>query len=169
MKISPKISTLAWKLQYNSSVFFNKNNVNAQNYQKEGLNLLRGKVDKLPEKIAFRPKFIKQSACVKALNNFYIFISKNNFTKPVSEKFDALFHEVGHWLHFQNLPPKRERQNVWSKIDLEKIKKEVSERATQNNEGLEFVAEVFKGLVKGKTYDDYVMNFYKRLNGPKVK
>ena len=67
------------------------------------------------------------------------------------------------------MPPKEERQNVWSKIDLEKIKKEVSERATQNNEGLEFVAEVFKGLVKGETYDDYVMNFYKRLNGPKVK
>ena len=69
----------------------------------------------------------------------------------------------------KNLPQKEERRAIWSEIDNDKIKQDVSERAIQNNEGLEFVAEVFKGLVKGYKYDDYIMNYYKRLNGPKVK
>ena len=64
---------------------------------------------------------------------------------------------------------KEERKAVWKEIDKEKVKNDVSKRAVENNEGLEFVAEVFKGLVKGEKYDNYIMGFYNRLKGPKVK
>ena len=80
-----------------------------------------------------------------------------------------MFHEIGHWLHFQNLPLKEDRKAVWAEIDKNKVKDAVSKRAVENNEGLEFVAEVFKGLVKGEKYDNYIMGFYNRLKGPKVK
>lgn len=169
MTLGSRITALRYKTAYNSLLWLNKNNKQTQSYQEQGLNLLREKVESLPDKIAFRPKLLKQSFCVKVFNQFYIFISKCNLTKPISERFDSLFHEVGHWLHFQNLPQKEERRAIWSEIDNEKIKQDVSERAIQNNEGLEFVAEVFKGLVKGYKYDNYIMNYYKRLNGPKVK
>ena len=169
MTFCSKLMAFGYKAEYNSLLFLNKNNKRVQQYKEEGLNLLRQKVDKLPEEIAFRPRFLKQSFCVKIFNQIYLFISKNNLAKPMSERFDSLFHEIGHWLHFQNLPPKEMRKTTWTEINKEKVKNDVSERAIQNNEGLEFVAEVFKGLIKGNRYDDYIMNFYNRLNGPKVK
>ena len=130
---------------------------------------MRQKVDNLPDEIAFRPKFLKESYCVKAFNKLYLFISKNNLNKPISERFDSLFHEVGHWLHFQDLPTKKERKSIWATVDKNEIENNVSKRAIQNNEGLEFVAEVFKGLVKGQKFNNYIMETYKRLHGPKVK
>ncbi len=169
MTLRTQLKAFRYKTEYNSLLWLNKNNKRTQKYQEEGLNLLRQKVDNLPDKIAFRPKFLKESYCAKVFNELYLFISKSNLKKPVAKRFDSLFHEVGHWLHFQNLPPKEERKIVWAEIDKEKVKNDVSKRATQNNEGLEFVAEVFKGLVKGEKYDNYIMGFYNRLKGPKVK
>lgn len=169
MTLSSKLTAFRYETEYNSLLWLNKSNKRTQKYQKEGLDLLRQKIDNLPDKIAFRPKLLKQSFCVKIFNQLYIFISKNNLNKPASERFDALFHEIGHWLHFQDLPTKNERKKLWSEIDKKRVENEVSKRATQNNEGLEFVAEVFKGLVKGEKYDNYIMGFYNRLKGPKVK
>ena len=169
MTLCTQLTALRYKTEYNSLLWFNKNNKTTQKYQEEGLNILRQKVDNLPDKIAFRPRFLKESFCAKVFNKLYLFISKNNLKKPESERFDSLFHEIGHWLHFQNLPTKEERKAVWKEIDKEKVKNDVSKRAVENNEGLEFVAEVFKGLVKGNKYDDYIMGFYNRLKGPKVK
>ena len=169
MTLRTQLTALRYKTEYNSLLWFNKNNKTTQKYQEEGLNILRQKVDNLPDKIAFRPRFLKESFCAKVFNKLYLFISKNNLKKPESERFDSLFHEIGHWLHFQNLPTKEERKAVWKEIDKEKVKNDVSKRAVENNEGLEFVAEVFKGLVKGNKYDDYIMGFYNRLKGPKVK
>ena len=169
MTLRTQLTALRYKTEYNSLLWFNKNNKTTQKYQEEGLNILRQKVDNLPDKIAFRPRFLKESFCAKVFNKLYLFISKNNLKKPDSERFDSLFHEIGHWLHFQNLPTKEERKAVWKEIDKEKVKNDVSKRAVENNEGLEFVAEVFKGLVKGNKYDDYIMGFYNRLKGPKVK
>ena len=169
MTLRTQLTALRYKTEYNSLLWFNKNNKTTQKYQEEGLNILRQKVDNLPDKIAFRPRFLKESFCAKVFNKLYLFISKNNLKKPESERFDSLFHEIGHWLHFQNLPTKEERKAVWKEIDKEKVKNAVSKRAVENNEGLEFVAEVFKGLVKGNKYDDYIMGFYNRLKGPKVK
>lgn len=169
MTLRTQLTALRYKTEYNSLLWFNKNNKKTQKYQEEGLNILRQKVDNLPDKIAFRPRFLKESFCAKVFNQLYLFISKNNLGKPIAERFDSLFHEVGHWLHFQNLPLKEDRKAVWKEIDKEKVKNDVSKRAVENNEGLEFVAEVFKGLVKGNKYDDYIMGFYNRLKGPKVK
>lgn len=147
----------------------NKNNPQTKSYQKEGLKLLAGKVDKLPQEIAFRPSFITQSSCVKVFDKLYLFISKANFTKPINERFDALFHEIGHWLHFQNMPPLKECREIWKSANLEKIKNDVSEYAVKKQDGREFVAEVFKGVVKGKKYDDEIMSLYERLRGPKIQ
>lgn len=169
MTLRTQLTALRYKTEYNSLLWFNKNNKKTQKYQEEGLNILRQKVDNLPDKIAFRPRFLKESFCAKVFNKLYLFISKNNLKKPESERFDSLFHEIGHWLHFQNLLLKEDRKAVWKEIDKEKVKNDVSKRAVENNEGLEFVAEVFKGLVKGNKYDDYIMGFYNRLKGPKVK
>ncbi len=163
------VSIVRYKLEYKMLRFFNKNNQRTQAYQDEGLKFLEGKVERLPEEMAFRPKFITQSSCIKIFDKIYLFISKANLNKPASEKFDSLFHEIGHWLHFQNLPAKRERQAIWQKANMDKIKKEVSEYSTKTDDGREFVAEVFKGLVKGKKYDDYIMSLYEKLHGPKVK
>ena len=169
MTLRTQLTALRYKTEYNSLLWVNKNNKTTQKYQEEGLNILRQKVDNLPDKIAFRPRFLKESFCAKVFNKLYLFISKNNLKKPESERFDSLFHEIGHWLHFQNLPLKEDRKAVWAEIDKNKVKDAVSKRAVENNEGLEFVAEVFKGLVKGNKYDDYIMGFYNRLKGPKVK
>lgn len=169
MTLRIQLTAFRYKAEYNSLLWLNKNNKRTQEYQEKGLNLLHQKVGNLPDKIAFRPKFLKESFCVKVFNQLYLFISKNNLKKPITERFDSLFHEVGHWLHFQNLPTKEERKAVWQEINKEKVKNDVSKRAIENNEGLEFVAEVFKGLVKGEKYDNYIMEFYNRLKGPKVK
>ena len=93
MRISSRITALKYKCLYNSLLYINRNNAETKRYQEEGLKLLSGKVDSLPSKIAFRPKFIKQSSCIKVFDKLYLFISKANIKKPLEERFDALFHE----------------------------------------------------------------------------
>ena len=122
MRISSRITALKYKCLYNSLLYINRNNAETKRYQEEGLKLLSGKVDSLPSKIAFRPKFIKQSSCIKVFDKLYLFISKANIKKPLEERFDALFHEIGHWLHFQNIPPLKECREIWKTANLEKIK-----------------------------------------------
>ena len=162
-------SAVRYRFEYNLLRFLNKNNKRTKAYQAEGLKLMAEKVEKLPSEMAFRPKFITQSSCIKVFDKIYLFISKSNLYKPTAEKFDSFFHEIGHWLHFQDLPPISERRSIWHNADLNKIKKDVTEYSITSDDGREFVAEVFKGLVKGKKYDAYIMSLYKKLKGPKVK
>lgn len=169
MNISSRLTALRYKWTYNSLLYLNKNNSKTKKYQEEGLKLLEGKVDKLPQEMAFRPKFITQSSCVKVFDKLYLFISKSNLKKPPSEKFDSFFHEIGHWLHFPQMPSVSECKEIWKNADTEKIKNDVSEYAIGKNDGREFVAEVFKGLVKGIKYDEYIMNLYRSLKGPNVR
>ena len=169
MNIKNRFIAMKYSLLYNSLLYVNKNNSRTNAYKEEGLRILSNKVDNLPEDIAFRPRIIHQSSCIKVLDKLYLFISKNNLYKPAEEKFDALFHEVGHWLHFQNMPSLAERKSIWSSANIEKIKQDVSEYAVKKHDGREFVAEVFKGLVKGKKYDNYIMGLYEKLRGPKLK
>ena len=68
MKISSKLTALRYKYTFNTLFFLNKNNAKARQYQEEGLKLLAGQVEKLPEKVAFRPYFITQSSCVKVFD-----------------------------------------------------------------------------------------------------
>ena len=170
MSLMNKVTAVKYDVMYNSLLKINKNNAKAQQYKQEGFKLLEGKVDKLPNDVAFRSKYItKLSSCVKVFDKIYVFISKSNFTKPIQERYDALLHEIGHWLHFQQMPPKAERQAIWNTVDKEAVKKAVSERAIQDDDGKEFVAEVFKGIVKGKKYDSDTIYTYWLLNGPEVK
>ena len=169
MKISSRLIALKYKCAYNSLLYINRNNPKTRQYQEEGLKLLEGRVERLPDKIAFRPKFITQSSCVKIFDKLYLFISKANLKKPAEEKYDALFHEIGHWLHFSQMPPVSECIEIWKGADIAKIEKEVSTRAIAKNDGREFIAEGFKGLAKGKKFDDYIMNLYRSLKGPKIK
>lgn len=95
MRISSRITALKYKCLYNSLLYINRNNAETKRYQEEGLKLLSRKVDSLPSKIAFRPKFIKQSSCIKVFDKLYLFISKANIKKPLEERFDALFMKSG--------------------------------------------------------------------------
>ena len=55
MKISSKLTALRYKYTFNTLFFLNKNNAKARQYQKEGLKLLAGKVEKLQEKAGAKP------------------------------------------------------------------------------------------------------------------
>ena len=166
------ILSVKYKYLYNSLLFLNKNNKKVIDYKTQGFENLKEKVNDLPQDIAFMPSlFTKRSTCLKIKDKSYIFLSKYNLKKPVESMFDALYHEIGHWLHFKQMPPKEERQHIWknSGVSLEKIEAEVSKRATEDDDGKEFVAEVFKGTVKGEKYDADIMYLYYLLNGPVVK
>ena len=164
------IISTKYKYMYKSLLYMNKNNSRVNNYKREGFDILRSKIDRLPNDIAFMPSIMsKRSTCVKVFDKFYIFLSMANLKKSLEERFDSLFHEIGHWLHFQQMPPKEERKKIWQDADKEKIKKCVSERAIEDDDGKEFVAEVFKGLVKGEKYDGEITYLYHLLNGPEVK
>ena len=167
MKISSRLASFKYSLAYKTLLYINKNNPRTKKKKNEGLKLLAGKVARLPENIAFKPSFTPKSSCIKAFDKLYIFISKSNLKKPESERYDSLIHEIGHWLHFQNLPSPAERKTAWRNVNLNKIHTEVSPRAASDSK--EFVAEVFKWLIKGKTFDEYIMNLYKQLRGPQVK
>ncbi len=167
MKISAKLCALKYKISYNALILLNRNNPRTKAYKEEGLRFLQDRVELLPKDIAFKPKFTPKSTCVKAFDKFYIFISKINLSKPKAERYDSLFHEIGHWLHFQQLPASKERNRIWGSVNLKKIGEDVSKRAVYNEK--EFVAEVFKYLVKGKKFDSYIMNLYRSLNGPALK
>jgi hypothetical protein len=79
----------------------------------------------------------------------------------------VVIHELGHNLHARSNP-----DMVLSGSDLEKNYKmtnaseKVSPYATKNP--LEFVAEVFTGLVYGYRYDGEVMSKYEEWGGPQV-
>jgi len=163
------LAMLRHKMLYKGLIRYNKNNKKTISYTQEGFDILRPRVESLPDEIAFRPKFINQSSCMEIYDKLYVFISKANLYKSQDTKFDALFHEIGHWLHFQNLLPKEEAEKIWSMVNIENIRKKVSERATKGKDGRELVAEVFKFRIKGKTFDDEIMKLYELLNGPKIR
>ena len=77
-----------------------------------------------------------------------------------------IHHEVGHWLHFQNQPNHGECRQIWQVANKKLINQEVSQMALKMDDGTEFVAEVFAGLIDGKKYGEHVMEIYKELKGP---
>jgi len=166
MNIGLELVSLKYKTMYKLCNRLYKNNSAVNSYKREGLNLLQGRVKNLPQNIAFLPKFLKQSFCVKLPKDTYMFISKSNLDKPKESKFDSFLHETGHYLHFQDIPPLEKRLDIWSTVDEEIIKQEVSEYAVKKKDGREFVPEVFKFLIKGKTFSQYIMDIYQSLNGP---
>lgn len=95
MRISSRITALKYKCLYNSLLYINRNNAETKRYQEEGLKLLSGKVDSLPSKIAFRPKFIKQSSCIKVFDKLYLFISKANIKNRLKKDSMLFFMKSG--------------------------------------------------------------------------
>lgn len=77
-----------------------------------------------------------------------------------------IHHEVGHWLHFQNKPDYDTCREIWNNADKKLVKNEVSKNALKTDDGTEFVAEVFAGLIDGKQYNSTIINLYKQLKGP---
>lgn len=77
-------------------------------------------------------------------------------------------HEIGHALHFKNIgmdPYKKLRTGKFNKEQTDKISKDVSRYAAKNP--LELVAEMYAGMLSGKTYDESLMRFYtEKLKGP---
>lgn len=79
-----------------------------------------------------------------------------------------LLQELGHLAHFLNRPRDYIRLNDlgadgWEADDLASIRGLVSRYA--ETQPLEFVAEVFVGLVSGQVYDATVMELYRKLGG----
>lgn len=122
----------------------------------------------------FRQPLTKQAPIIFPKN-----VLKNSLRK-IKEKYAAgiystdnilhyIYHEVGHWLHFQNKPSYRECQSIWQGADQNLIAQEVSQNALKTSDGTEFVAEVFAGLMDGKEYSPHVMEIYTKLKGPTPK
>lgn len=106
-----------------------------------------------PRKIEF---LSKQHIVEKYCSGHY---STDNISKHI-------FHEVGHWLHFQDKPDIQTCENIWKTADKKLIEQEVSKNALKLDDGTEFIAEVFAGLVDGKKYSEHTMDIYKKLKGP---
>ena len=169
MNIRTKYLSKKYELMYNTFLYINKNNAKTKEYKAQGFALLKDKVESLPDDIAFRPRPWRASFCIKMMDKIYVFISKNNLYKPLEKKFDALFHEIGHWLHFQNKLPTEDAEKIWANVNKDMIKQKVSKHALKSKDGSEFVAEVFKYRIKGKTFDEEIMSIYDALKGPKLR
>lgn len=84
-------------------------------------------------------------------------------------KSHTVIHEIGHWLHLQTKPNNDICKKIWATADKNLIREEVSSEAIRRADGLEFVAEVFAGLVNHKKYSKHVMDIYHQLKGPMPK
>lgn len=103
-----------------------------------------------------------------------VFLSDNSHNyfpfKGVSStrnKDHTVMHELGHYLHYQKVPATLMSGKSWKAADKNIVRREVSLNATKD--GREFVAEVFAGLMSGKTYSSYIMDIYTKLKGPMPK
>lgn len=120
----------------------------------------------------FRGKQMQQSAPIffsdKMGNSAPEIISQGYKDGVCSTDNPANFihHECGHWLHFFDMLSLEEAQEIWKGANKEMIEREVSQMALKYNDGSEFVAEVFAGIVDGKKYNEHIMDIYTQLNGP---
>jgi hypothetical protein len=81
-------------------------------------------------------------------------------------RLHVVTHEIGHWLHHMTFPGTFHSLNA-VKLTPEQvgiIKDEVSERAATDPH--EFVAEVYAGMVHGKTYSRQIRDWYNEFGGP---
>lgn len=98
-----------------------------------------------------------------------IALSYYNFDKSTNNSFHFIYHELGHYLHFANVPDSKTCKSIWAKVNKDMIYEEVSSEAVRREDGLEFVAEVFAGLLDGKKYSEHIMGVYRQLKGPMLK
>lgn len=160
------------------NVRFN-NNYELANYINSGIECLKkANIKELPTNILFTSplisflgikgltykfnKNIKESPIILPRNVYKL----NKNQSESKSKFHTLFHETGHWLHFQNDFDVYKNVRIWDKYaDLEFIKNQVSDRAIAVNDGSEFCAEVFAMQMVGKKFPTKILNLVKKLNG----
>lgn len=92
-----------------------------------------------------------------------------------SSAFDTIYHEMGH-LHHQKASPIK---TLVSHFTYQKNKKFLNDKTQQyiansvsnyaTSDPVEFVAEVYAGLVNGAKYPDKVMELYKKFGGPMIE
>lgn len=90
---------------------------------------------------------------------------------------DTFIHEMGH-MHHQSIYPRYEEagsqfsqiRTDFTRLEMDSDKRQVLYRVSSYaaSSPLEFVAEVYKGLRKGQSFDNEVMALYKTYNGPMV-
>ncbi len=104
------------------------------------------------------------------------FLSDIGVKYNISDKPESVvYHEIGHFLHEPVELSTGEASEIWKKMadngyDLD-MAKEVGYYAMTGdkfNTGKEFIAEVFAGLMEGKSFSKKIMDVYKALKGPLV-
>ena len=79
------------------------------------------------------------------------------------EPLGVIYHELGHALHLRGAAPRYTNAD-WTDKNVAALRDRVSNYALRNPS--EFVAEVFSGLMSGRTFGEDVMNWYRRFGGP---
>lgn len=149
----------------------------------EGLKILHEKGFELPKNVFVSAKSFEEDsndlAFYDSLTNSIVFNGRYSRERFIEETKNAysigyystdnnyhiIFHEIGHWFHgVKNRESYEKFQNM--KLSFNFARKEVSTRATVN--ALEFIAEVFAGLMDGKKYSKTIMYIYKLLGGKEV-
>jgi len=133
----------------------------------------------LAKAIFFNTTFIEKT--LKSTENYILGKFLNGILGTENPKH-IIRHEIGHHLHskkglrglylqyFSSLASLSGSKTALTKDSEKLLKKNVSEYATgDSNLGTEAVAEIFAGLIDGKTYPKEVMDIYHKLNGPMPK
>lgn len=164
---------------------FEKTNLELANVIKKAIQDLSKAGFNLPDKVVteseiFLP-YLKKGLPATGFFNFIdparpqdnriIYNSLLNWDIAIDKKppIHHVYHEIGHYLHFKSNPEnylmfvKTAKQYQFKDELKEKIQKQVSLKATENI--VEFVAEVFAGLMQGKIYDQEIMHFYNGFGG----
>jgi len=157
------------------------NDLKTANYINEGISELEKRGIRLPTFILFHQpkskycidgqvlKFRNKTAHkapIEFTSNIASGLIFDTSHASTSNKLHAFYHEIGHYLHHSNIPDNKTCMNIWSKADKKLVKEEVSEDAIRDQFGMEFVAEVFAGLMDGKEYSKPIMETYHQLKGP---
>ena len=145
-----------------------------QEYSSEPLNKLIHKLNTHNAKSTYKDKLEIYDGFSELFASYDNILAGKNTMRDFS--FDGGFvHEAGHSLHYKS---NRETFNslfngnnelvkeFHSNSDIQRIAQKVSDYA--RTEPLEFVAEVYKGVQRGKIYTDDVMALYKKYGGPAI-
>jgi len=89
----------------------------------------------------------------------------NNGYHSTDSPYHTFYHEAGHYYHMLNNYDVNKNCKIWAKYaDTDLISEIVSKRATALNDGSEFCAEVFAGIIDGKKYPTEIWDLSKKLN-----
>jgi hypothetical protein len=124
----------------------------------------------MPKRVVFQPSRGSYHALFSQSNNAMAInstakslagtIAKDGYFSS-SHQYHTVFHELGHMEH--GLAVGERYDSIVNAFIPEAISSQVSRYAKQN--GLEFVAETYAGLMAGRTYSEEVMRTYRLYGG----